>query len=98
MAPKTPKGYFPAFKLNEPMNSGCVVKVLESRKGKFTPGDILFGYFKWQKKQILKIKENEMKDYTKVDTKIGVPLSYYLGVMGMPGMTAYFGLIDICKP
>ncbi|EFC35990.1 predicted protein [Naegleria gruberi] len=99
MSKNVPKGYFPAFEIGKPINGGGVAKVLKSNHENFKEGDVLLGYFDWQKIQKVKISgEAFLKNYVKIDASIPLPLSYYLGVLGMPGMTAYFGFLDICQP
>ncbi|EGC35901.1 hypothetical protein DICPUDRAFT_91936 [Dictyostelium purpureum] len=81
------------FKLHEPINSGCVAKVLKSNCPRFKAGDHVSGYFNWQEKQIV----NVTKEVVKVDPNLA-PLPHFVGVLGMTGLTAYFGLVLIGKP
>lgn len=86
------KSYVPPFKVGEPINGGVVAEVLESRDPRFKLGDKIQAILPWQEKMVAKA------DYLqKIDGSIA-PLSYYLGILGMPGLTAYFGLLDIGKP
>ena len=74
------------------MVGGTAGEVIESRHPKFKPGDKVVGYFGWQ--------EAALSDGTglmKVDTT-HVPLSAYLGTVGMPGVTAWYGLNKIIEP
>jgi NADPH:quinone reductase len=84
--------YVPPFQLNQPIEGGVVAEVTESRSGMFKPGDIVTGMLPWSEHFV-----GVEKKLVKVDTTVA-SASYYLGVMGMPGLTAYFGLLDICKP
>jgi len=86
------KSYIAPFELGKPMAGGVVAKVIESRDPAFRKGDSVLGIFPWQ--QIFKVSS---KETTKVDATLA-PLGYYLGILGMPGLTAYFGLLDIGKP
>lgn len=86
------KSYVSPFQLNEPISGGVVAKVLESNSKLFLPGDIVIGMLPWQTQ--MAVDENDIQ---KIDTTLAPP-SYYLGILGMPGLTAYFGLIDIGKP
>jgi NADPH:quinone reductase len=86
------KSYVPPFKLNQPIEGAVVAQVKESKSVLFNAGDIVTGTLPWQKQCIAPVK-----NLLKVD-KNNVPGSYYLGVLGMPGLTAYFGLLDIGKP
>lgn len=84
--------YVPPFEVGKPMVSGVVAEVLESKDSKFKKGDFIFGMLAWKETQVAKAKE-----LTKVDPK-QAPLSAYLGILGMTGLTAYFGLTEIGKP
>ncbi|PYZ93982.1 NADP-dependent oxidoreductase [Salipaludibacillus keqinensis] len=86
------KSYVEPFKLNEVLNGGVVGKVIESNSDLFNEGDFVIGHLGWQEYSVA--KENELR---KVDENIA-PLSSYLGVLGMPGLTAYFGMREIGKP
>ena len=86
------KSYVPPFKLNEPVHSGVVAKVLESKNEKFQVGDYVSGMLNWSTQQI-----SNGEGLNKVDPE-KAPLSTYLGVLGMTGLTAYLGLTEIGKP
>lgn len=86
------KSYSPPFDLNQPIQGGVIAKVLESKSDNFKTGDTVLGMLPWKEKSIA-----SEKDLKKIDTSIA-PASYYLGVLGMKGLTAYFGLMNICKP
>ena len=86
------KSYVAPFQVNEPIASGIVAQVLESKSENIKAGDYVLGLLPWQQEMV--VSANGLQ---KVDEKIA-PLSYYLGILGMPGLTAYFGLLDITKP
>jgi NADPH-dependent curcumin reductase CurA len=86
------RSYAAAFEVDKPIRGGVVATVIESRSSKFMPGDSVTGTLPWSTYCIE--KEENLK---KVDTKT-FPPGYYLGVLGMPGLTAYFGITDIGKP
>lgn len=86
------KSYSPPFEIDQAIKGGVVAKVLESKSDNFKTGDIVSGMLPW--KEHFLASEKEVK---KIDTAIAKP-SYYLGVLGMTGLTAYFGLMHICKP
>ena len=86
------KSYIPPFKLNEAISGGIVAEVVESKLEDFKQGDIVTGNFKWSEYSLV----NE-KEVRKIDPTVA-PISSHLGVLGMPGLTAYFGLLDIGKP
>jgi NADPH:quinone reductase len=86
------KSYVPPFKIDEPMEGGVVAEVLESKTDKYVVGDVVVGMLPWQE-NIICNADNVQKIDKSVTHK-----SYYLSVLGMPGLTAYFGLLHICKP
>ena len=86
------KSYVPPFELNEPMQSGMVAKVVESRHPDFKPGDYVTGNLDWKEYQAV-----PRKGLSKIENQ-NVSLSAYLGVLGMTGMTAYLGLTEIGSP
>ena len=86
------KSYVPPFKLNQPVHSGVVAKVLESKNKKFQVGDYVSGMLNWSTQQV-----SDGEGLNKADPE-KAPLSTYLGVLGMTGLTAYLGLTEIGKP
>jgi NADPH-dependent curcumin reductase len=86
------KSYVPPVEIGGVMVGQTVGEVMESRHPGFKKGDKVVTQLGWQSHGVAKGKELRL-----VDTK-QIPASYYLGVVGMPGMTAWFGLFDIGKP
>ena len=86
------KSYVPSVQLGEVMVGQTVGEVVESRDARFAPGDKVLAPSGWQLYGTIKGGE-----LTKVDTR-RAPASCYLGVLGMPGFTAWFGLLEIGKP
>ena len=86
------KSYAARQELGEVMIGGTVGEVVESRNPKFAKGDKVLGMLGWQQYGL-----SDGKGLNKVDAS-RVPLSAYLGVLGMPGVTAWVGLLDICQP
>lgn len=86
------KSYIPPFEVGKPMEGGVVAHVIESRHPDFVAGDEVVGSLLWQELQTVSAQKVNKLD------KSAVPLSYYLGILGMPGLTAYFGLLEIGKP
>ena len=86
------KSYTPPFQLDQPIVSGIVAKVSSSKSADLKVGDLVLGYLPWRISTIAKATELQ-----KIDVTVA-PASYYLGILGMPGLTAYFGLMDIGKP
>lgn len=86
------KSYSPPFEMDAVIESGAVGYVEVSKNPKFPAGSAVAGMFGWQEYAI-----SNGKGVTAVDPSIA-PISTALGVLGMPGMTAYFGLLEICSP
>ena len=86
------KSYVPPFELGKPISGGVIAKVVKSNSINFKENDIVSGNLPWQQHCIS--TENNL---IKIDTS-NAPASYFLGVLGMPGLTAYFGLMQIGKP
>jgi NADPH:quinone reductase len=86
------KSYTAPFEIGKPITGGGVAKVIKSNIDTFKTDDIVAGNLPWQQQCI-----TTEKGLQKIDTAIA-PASYYLGILGMPGLTAYFGLMHIGKP
>ena len=86
------KSYAKGVELGEVITGGTVSRVMRSESPDFAEGDIVFGYTGWQEYAAM-----EAGDLKHVDPKLA-PISTALGVLGMPGMTAYTGLANIGKP
>ncbi len=84
--------YAAPVKLGEVMGGHTVSQVVESRNPEFTTGDFVTGYDGWQTYAV-----SSGKDLRKLDPR-AVPISTAIGVLGMPGMTAFVGLMDIGQP
>ena len=85
------KSYVEPFKLDEPISSPSIAKVIESNHDKFQKGDFVFGDLAWKE-----IQPSDGKGLRKINKDLA-PLSTFLGVLGMTGLTAYFGLEKIGK-
>lgn len=86
------KSYAQPVKLGDVMVGGTAGEVVESKNPKFKAGDKVVGYLGWQ---LYGVSDGSMLQ--KVDDRT-IPLSAYLGPVGMPGVTAWYGLTDICQP
>ena len=85
------ESYTPPFQLGQPLTGGCVGQVVAS-KGGLRVGDYVLGMQGWREHYI-----SDGAGLTQVDPNVA-PLQTYLGTLGMPGMTAYVGLLDIGQP
>ncbi len=86
------KSYVPPFVLGEAITGGAVAEVLESRADGFSPGDLVVGNAKWADFDIV-----AARGVQKIEPSSISP-SAYLGILGMPGLTAYVGLLDLASP
>ena len=83
------ESYIDPFQLNEPMESTIVAEVVESKNSNFEKGDFVFGMLKWKEFQV-----SSGTGLNKVDPN-KAPLSAYLGILGLTGLTAYISLEKI---
>ena len=86
------KSYVPPFEVGQVIQSGVIGKVVESRAAEFKQGDLVTGMLGWRLYNLAKTAE-----LRKVDPRVA-PVTTALGVLGIPGLTAYFGLLDIGQP
>ncbi|MDO5625402.1 MAG: NADP-dependent oxidoreductase [Pseudomonadota bacterium] len=89
------KSYAASQPLGEPMIGGTVGEVADSQHPKFKVGDKVVGMGGWQEYSV--VDGDAPGLLRKVDTT-HVPLSFYLGAVGMPGVTAWYGLVKIIEP
>jgi NADPH-dependent curcumin reductase CurA len=87
------RSYVAPFEVGQVIESGAIGEVIESRSPKFAVGDIVAGMFGWRLYNVAKAD-----GLTKVSPPPPIPISAALGVLGIPGLTAYFGLLDIGQP
>ena len=86
------KSYADPVNIGDVMVGSAVGRVVESKSSNFSTGDFVSGYWGWQEHAAV-----DARSLRKLDPK-AAPVSAALGVLGMPGMTAYFGFLDICNP
>ena len=86
------RSYAAKVEIGDLMTGETVGEIVKSNNAKFAVGDTVVGRVGWQRYAL-----SDGKDLRKVDPK-AVPISTYLGVVGMPGVTAYIGLLDIGQP
>jgi NADPH-dependent curcumin reductase CurA len=84
--------YVTPFQLGQPLDGGCVGQIVESNRDTFQVGDYVLGRKGWREYYV-----SDGADLTKIDPTLAPPQAY-LGVLGMPGLTAYVGLLDIGRP
>jgi NADPH-dependent curcumin reductase CurA len=86
------KSYVAPFEVGEPLVGGVVAEVVTSHSEALPVGSLVVGSLPWQEFSVA-----EAKGLNRVSAD-QAPASYFLGLLGMPGLTAYFGLLDICQP
>lgn len=86
------KSYAAKQEIGEVMIGGTVGEVIESKNSKFAAGDKVLGMFGWQQYGL-----SNGAGLNKIDAS-RVPMQAFLGVLGMPGVTAWVGLLDLCQP
>ncbi|KAH9613839.1 hypothetical protein KSS87_000376 [Heliosperma pusillum] len=84
-------GIFSYFALNSPLRGYGVARILESNDPNFKKGDLVWGTTGWEEYSILP----STVDHFKIE-HTDVPLSYYAGILGMPGIAAYYGF-ELCS-
>jgi NADPH-dependent curcumin reductase CurA len=78
--------------IGEVMTGAAVASVVASENPSFRVGDVVAGMLGWQEYAVA-----QGRDLRKLDPSLA-PISTALGVLGMPGLTAFFGLLDVCDP
>ncbi|MBD9665876.1 NADPH-dependent curcumin reductase CurA [Variovorax paradoxus] len=89
------KSYAQPQPVGQVMQGGTAGEVVESRHPKYAVGDKVVGFGGWQEYSV--VDASQPGALKKVDTT-QVPLSHYLGAVGMPGVTAWYGLVKIIAP
>jgi NADPH-dependent curcumin reductase CurA len=85
--------YIPPVGIGEVMRAGAVAQVVESKNPALAPGDFVQGLFGWQE---WAVAGTGLRAPTRLAP--GTPLTWPLGVLGITGLTAYFGLLDLGRP
>jgi len=88
------ESYAPPVKLGEVMTGETVCQVLRSKSTEYTEGEYVAGHFGWQEFVTIGGGRTQLR---KVNPAFG-PVSTALGILGMTGLTAYFGLLKVGKP
>ncbi|KAH7306421.1 hypothetical protein KP509_22G010700 [Ceratopteris richardii] len=85
--------YLPPFEPGKPIAGFGVAKVILSDHPDFQIGDIVTGIVSWEKYSVIKGGLG-LRNVSHID----VPLSFHIGILGLPGLTAYAGFFEVCKP
>lgn len=86
------KSYVEPFQIGKPLDGGCVGRVARSENDRFPEGTYVLGSQGWREYYV-----SDGAELTRIDPDIA-PIQAFLGVVGMPGMTAYTGLLKIGRP
>ncbi|CDP08094.1 unnamed protein product [Coffea canephora] len=90
---KVEGSYVESFTPGSPIVGYGVAEVLDSSHQNYKKGDLVWGMTTWEEYSVITSTEGLFKiQHT------DVPLSYYTGILGMPGMTAYVGFFEVCSP
>ena len=85
------KSYVPPFQIGAPMEGGAIGEVIESNADGLKPGDMVQHMMGWRDEAVVDgAHVQKLPD-------LGVPVQAFLGQLGMPGMTGYFGLLDVAS-
>jgi NADPH-dependent curcumin reductase CurA len=82
------KSYVPPFQVGEPMDGGAIGEIVESRADGFAPGDVVQHMAGWRDEAVIDARTAQKLP------NLGAPPEQFLGILGVTGMTAYFGLLD----
>jgi NADPH-dependent curcumin reductase CurA len=91
------KSYIAPVGIGEVMRAGGIGQVAASKNPRFAVGDLVAGAIGVQEYALVEAGQEQRFGLHRIDTRLGTP-SQWLNVLGMPGMTAYFGLMDVGQP
>jgi NADPH-dependent curcumin reductase CurA len=84
----------PPIELNKALDGGCIGQIIKSKSDKFRVGEYVKANFGWREYWVAHDREKDTNDISKVDPTIA-PIQYFLGILGITGITAYVGLLKI---
>jgi NADPH-dependent curcumin reductase CurA len=87
------KSYIEPYELNAPLSGDAIAEVIESNSDNLKIGDLVTAELPWQ--EFVAIKPDKLR---LISTDKEIPVTAYLGALGLTGLTAYFGILDIGKP
>lgn len=91
MREPTPDSYTPPFTLGQPMDMHAMTQVIKSKNERFKVGDLVYGMSPSEEYSLVPEKFTNFLEVRNEAKDSGIPLTNYIGVLGMPGMTAYVG-------
>lgn len=87
------KSYISPYHIGKPLEGGCVGQIIKSNNNRFIVGDYVLGNLGWREYWI---SDGSGSDIMKIDQNLA-PIQWYLGILGLPGLTAYVGLLKIAE-
>jgi NADPH-dependent curcumin reductase CurA len=88
------EGYLPAIPLGSSPTTTVLAEVIESRNPDFRPGELVTSFADWAEYSVVEVNAMTVR----IAATPGIPLTRHLSVLGITGMTAYFGLLDCGQP
>lgn len=85
--------YISPYQIGKPLEGSCVGQIIRSNNNRFIVGDYILGILGWREYWI---SDGSGSDIMKIDQNLA-PIQWYLGILGLPGLTAYVGLLKIAK-
>ena len=100
MTPKTAKSYAPPYQPGSEISNGGIGRVVKSNNKDYPVGALVTGHLDWAEYTVVPeaLLNFPGANFKKVENKYNLPLSNWVGVLGMPGLTAYSSLYEIGKP
>jgi NADPH-dependent curcumin reductase CurA len=92
------KSFFPEFELNKVLESHGVSNVIKSANENFKIGDLVYGFIGWEEYTHVPASLAPTFKLSNHIKQLGFPVTYYVGILGMPGMTAYIGMYKYAQP
>ncbi|KAI3712490.1 hypothetical protein L1987_71047 [Smallanthus sonchifolius] len=89
--------YIPPFSPGSVIEGFGVSKVVDSDDPNFKRGEFVTGLTNWEEYTLI-LNTSQLRKIQQHDHGIGIPLSYHIGLLGMPGFTAYAGFYEVCAP
>ena len=87
------ESYIPPFELNAAISGDGIAEIVQTKSEQYQVGDLVAGVLPWQEYSIVNEKKVE-----KIIPETAIPPTSYLSILGLTGLTAYFGLLDIAEP
>jgi NADPH-dependent curcumin reductase CurA len=87
------RSYISPFQIGKPLEGGCIGQIIKSNNDRFTVGDYILGNLGWREYWI---SDGSESDIIKIDPNM-TPIQWYLGILGLTGLTAYVGLLKIAS-